>query len=311
MDRHERSNEGDLSGKPSAAKLRLVADELEGHLSCAWCGYELQGLSIRDMCPECGAAVKATILARVDPKAHDLAPLSFRGATAVGMVTWSVGGLVAVAAGWWIRLAEASSALMSVTIPSRRAWLIGVVGLCASCISSTVMVRPTSGIPRAHVARAMLGVFAYIPLIWCYIQLVRSDAPAYFSTGIDAERIVMRVFMSIMVVAVLLGLRPNAVRLAHRSLVMRDGRVDRQSMLAVSATVGVWTVGDVILLFVDRLNGLAQDLAYAAGYGLIALGSILFLLGAWGIAVDTVRLFPVLARRSRTIADVFEGRANG
>jgi len=75
--------------------------ELGGELPCSVCHYELRGLSIRGVCPECGTAVRATILFRVDPMADEFRPLTSPWFTAQSLVLWSIGGLVA-AVGFWL-----------------------------------------------------------------------------------------------------------------------------------------------------------------------------------------------------------------
>src|SRR5690606_27754218 len=53
----------------------VIARQLKGDLLCIGCGYNLRGLSIREMCPECGIPVRATILGVIDPMADELAPI--------------------------------------------------------------------------------------------------------------------------------------------------------------------------------------------------------------------------------------------
>ncbi|MBL8760751.1 MAG: hypothetical protein JNL50_05545, partial [Phycisphaerae bacterium] len=61
-----------------SARPELLARELTGDLRCAKCAYNLKGLSVRSVCPECGLAISATLLAKVDPHAAELRPIAWR-----------------------------------------------------------------------------------------------------------------------------------------------------------------------------------------------------------------------------------------
>ena len=78
-----------LGRAPAAAVAVLEAD-----VHCARCGYNLRGISIRSVCPECGAAVRATILAVVDPHASELQPIRHPWPVAAGLVLWAASALV-------------------------------------------------------------------------------------------------------------------------------------------------------------------------------------------------------------------------
>ncbi len=73
-------------GSSGVARL---SRELAGDLPCIQCGYNLRGLTVKGMCPECGTSVRATLLAVVDPMAGEFRPISFPRLTAYGMLVWS------------------------------------------------------------------------------------------------------------------------------------------------------------------------------------------------------------------------------
>src|SRR5690606_19927036 len=64
---------------------QAISLSLSGAMPCISCGYNLQGLSVVGVCPECGAAVRATILATIDPQAEELTPLLTPRLTSLGL----------------------------------------------------------------------------------------------------------------------------------------------------------------------------------------------------------------------------------
>jgi len=76
----------------------VIARQLTGDLWCIGCGYNLRGLSIRELCPECAMPVRATILGVIDPKAHELTPLKRPRMVGLGLIAWASGLWIATMA---------------------------------------------------------------------------------------------------------------------------------------------------------------------------------------------------------------------
>lgn len=286
---------------------------LKGVLPCARCGYELKGLSIRGSCPECGLAVRATLLAAVDPAADELRPLVHPRVVVCGLVTWCAGGLVGGVGVLSLRILDltgwASSEL------AHRVGLVGLIGVGASWIGSTVLIRPVPGTPMRDSVRAVIALVAYAGVVAGYaylhlhFDLVRLEPP-YLDPGVvTPTRSAVRLLMGALLLVIIVFLRPNARMLAARSLVVRTGRVDRQPMYAMAAAVGVAMLGDVAHLATPALSGIAADVLWTAGSLLIAVGSMLLLAGLAGMVVDAVRVSRVLLEPSPSMRDVLEGRA--
>ncbi len=66
----------------------------------------------------------------------------------------------------------------------------------------------------------------------------------HLELGADPERLGWRIAMAVLIAAIALGLRPNARVLVARSLVLRSGRVDRQTLLALAAAALLAAAGD-------------------------------------------------------------------
>ncbi|MHA7813163.1 MAG: hypothetical protein ACX94C_07215 [Phycisphaerales bacterium] len=308
---HEHVQQGE-SGDPQRSNSEdVIARQLTGKLYCLSCGYDLEGLSIRSACPECGVPVRATILGIVDPHADELTPLSMPRLSAVGLNIWSFGALIAVLMVWMLRGAEVLRDLgVSTWVPGVFSW-IGLIGLIASMLGAATMIRPHAAVTRAEAFRSALGVSAYIALIFVYEAIylgydIVAPSPLLSPGGDAIGRSALRVAMFILVACIVLGLRPAAVGLAVRSVIVRTGRVDRQSMMAVLASLGIATLGDLLSIFAQFAPISIRDILEIVSIVIISLGSVLFTVGMFNICVDTFRLFPVLVRPGVGLSDIFE-----
>jgi hypothetical protein len=310
-DNPEKAHNGTHARARSGGDPVAIARQLTGDLLCVGCGYNLRGLSVRELCPECGVPVRATILGVVDPRAHELTPLTWPNATASGMVAWAFGGWVAVVAVATMRVAEIVRGLFGVDWWPGFAPLVGTLGLMVSGLGAVALIRPHARVTRMGAVAAACGVAAYIPLTLIYYQIyARFDASApapFLNPGpTQFDRSALRLAMFVMVVILLLGLRKNARGLSARSVIVRTGRVDRQSILALVASFLVAAVGDGLNVAAFLTEGTVSGIIATIGTVFVAVGSVLVLVGATNIVVDVRRLWPVIARRGVGIGDVLE-----
>ena len=260
--------------------------------------------------------VRATILALVDPKASELKPLYHPRLTAWGLVFWSVGALVAALVAWVIRLSELSHSWLDIAwSPPWAAWLVVLMTL-VSGIGAASLIRPHPGLSGARVLRAAFGVALYLPLAWLIWYLyMRVDAgmalPVFGGDGPSERRVLVRLGIGVTMAMIILGLRPTARGLAMRSVVVRTGRVDRQSLLALLGAVGVAAVGDVLLLVTPEIHGPAAQALRSIEVVLVAVGSVLITIGLFGVAIDCVRLRPIIASRGIGITDILDDDRDG
>ncbi len=287
-----------------------IARQLVGELCCIRCGYDLRGLSIRACCPECQLPIRATILSVVDPDAEQITPLSYPKITAVGMQMWSIGALIAVLMVWALRINELLRNLTSSQWnPSWVPW-VGLTAIACSGIGALGMLQPHRRVRRVDALRAAVGVAAYGPLLFIYGSLYRFDlsstSPLLNPGNSSLDRVIYRLFMFGCVAIILWGLRPNAVGLAIRSVVVRTGRIDRQSMYAVIASFSVAAVGDLLHVLGIFIDGGIGEVLSAVQIVLVTLGSVLLTVGLVNIVIDTLRLFPVIVRPGVGLSDVFE-----
>jgi hypothetical protein len=266
--------------------------ELGGDLECVGCGYNLRGLSIRGQCPECGIGIRATILALVDPLASELRPIRFKRLVAAGLVVWMTAAGIGAILAWLPHVVDMVRSAGVRSIP-RTSTGTGVP-LCAmlSGLGAIALVRPHAGIARSSVLAALAGVLLYVPLCGV-LWMIHGDAQAgrrwqYPAEWAPDERSMMLgVSCSALVGLILLCLRPNVRVLVARSLVMRSGRVDRQTMYGMAAAAGLVVLGHVVGYTATARGWTAFS---AVGLALVALGSVLLTIGLVGGVADSVRI---------------------
>jgi hypothetical protein len=104
----------------------------------------------------------------------------------------------------------------------------------------------------------------------------------------------LRMMAAALMIVVILCLRPNARLLAARSLLMRTGRVDRQTMLTLVAVLGVSIVGDGATLGSRWVPGPAGQVLGLIGLVIVLVASVLFTLGLVGVVADCWRIRAVV-----------------
>ncbi|MEK6703386.1 MAG: hypothetical protein AABZ53_14085 [Planctomycetota bacterium] len=293
------------SGRPD-----ILARVLGGPLPCARCRYDLKGLSVRSVCPECGTPVRGTILATVDPLASELQPIRFPLLISGGLLTWSAASLAAALIVLVLRVNEISAGFRHPLIgdvPILRvlpAALVVVAGL-----GSLSLVRPHAGISVLHSFAALLGSLAHLPLAYLMWQIhdvidVLEPAPFSVQPGHALLRSMLRLGCAACLTIIILGVRPNGRLLVSRSLLMRTGRVDRQTMLVILGAVGLAALGDALRLANPALEADSTEVFRQIGSLFIAVGSTLVLAGLVGILADAFKLRYSITSRPLSLSSI-------
>ena len=284
-----------LNSIATAERLERI---LAGPLPCVVCRYDLRGISIRGLCPECGTAIRATILARVDPRAAELTPIRYPWLVALGLVVWVGGMLLAVLACWFAALVQI---IVNWSTPTpmpgfQEQWgllvalLIWTAGLGALCIC-----RPHRLIPRWMTACILLGAALHVPMGILALKLGTIASHATGGWQVDTfwepapDRTLHRWSAWVLGLLIIVLIRPVARALVARSLAIRTGRVDRQTMVAIAAAVAVVFLGDGLGL-ASVGSGMPYTGMGTAGAAMVLIGSILLTLGLLGGLVDAVRI---------------------
>ncbi len=286
---------------------------LKGSLPCVRCGYELQGLSVKGACPECGTAIRATILYTVDPHAEALQPLRWRWMAVAGLLLFGAGALTAGLTAWAPRLAELAVAA-GLTAPAARivrlaGWVVPTAAAAATLGALLAMVVAVPGASARERLRALGGVCLGGVLVWLlyilHVEIDQRQGPwPYLGGPPPLERTLVRLGAATAMSLALLAIRPSARRYVERSLVLRTGRVDRQTIYATVAAAAVAAGGDVIRLASALVPGPSANVTDAAGVALVAVGSGLLTLALAGVFLDTVRIVRALCAPAPSLRSV-------
>ncbi len=289
--------------RPRADATQL-GRELGGDLPCVVCGYNLRGLSIRSVCPECGAGVRATILSVVDPQASVLRPIHRPRLIAGSLLLWSGAGLGASLVCWLPHFADSLGHLTGpITPPPSDAVLVGLV--VAAMVGSAGLVRPHSGIPAWFTVAAVVAVLLHAPLGWALVRLHREGWPAS-AEGSQWTTIAMG-----SLVAIFLLLRPTLRLLVARSLLLRSGRVDRQTLLGMSGAAVVIALGQFAVRWSIEGSPAGIISVRVLGVVLLVTGGALLTLGLLGSVVDAVRIARAILRPLPTLREVLRSGTGG
>lgn len=292
----------------------MLGVALRGDLPCYQCRYNLRGLSIRDKCPECGAAVRATILYQVDPLADEFQPLPAPRLTALGMQVWSTGAALAVVLCWVPRVLDAIVyALPARAISLRPPALLPEAATGAIVLSGLGALGLLGASPRPRVRESALvavGALMTLPLAFAVHYVLADIDPAraapYLVAPASEQRIAARLVIAASLIFAILCVRPAARLLVHRSLALRTGRVDRQTLLAMAGAVLLAAVGD-LLRYLATGMGAGGDLLDYLGITLVAIGSLLFSMGVFGAVVDSYRIAAVIRTPPPSLRQVLRG----
>jgi len=255
--------------------------------------------------------VLATVLGVVDPRADQLRAMRFPRAMSVGLVLWAGFALGAALLVW------ALHASLVVPLGINQQGLVSASGvlILASGVCALVLIRPHAGVSPARSMAVVLACCLHVPVYLIHVRLMshlagKGHCPYLAMEGLGTEHHLLRLGEGALIVAIIILLRPNARLLASRSLVVRTGRVDRQSLLTLAAVVGVGALGDLVGLLggvvSTRLAGVLVPLSDI----LIGMGSLLFTIGLVGILIDSWRLAPVIAHPAPGVRETF-GQTDG
>lgn len=282
---------------------------LTGELPCVTCGYELKGLSVRDVCPECGTAVRAAILNAVDPLADELAPLRAPSITGALIVAWALSSALGI---WLIvgmRVLDGLRAIGGRVPEPWWVWNVSLMLLVISAISTLGFWAPTLKTRGRSVLCAAGATLAYAPFFYAMyrvraIDLQQGGMASYYTSDPSVERIAWRLVVGTCLIAIFLGIRPGARELVRRSIAMRTGRVDRQTLLAMAAASGVAMVGDLLRYLGVHLGAPASDALVVMGALVVLIATVFLGIGMSSAVVDGWRIRQSLRMGPKRLEDI-------
>lgn len=299
---------GKNAGRPSRNGGGSLSRELSGDLPCVQCGYNLKGLTVKGMCPECGVSVRTTLLAVVDPRAREFQRIECPRLTATGVTLWSWAGVVACAVAWVLQAIyfwkpQGTSIVEATHVLE---WVL-VACVALSGIGAIAFVRPHAGLPLRWRAMACIGVLSYIPLVAASHEMFvgwGAGMGSAFASGTMEPHVPTQLIAAGAGIAILLCLRPNAQALQSRWLLMRIGAVTRQTMLAMIGVVLMWVCADLMVLIAARLHGGEDEILRMVAKLLILVGGIFLTVGVFSIAMDCWRIRAVVLRPPLALDEV-------
>jgi len=301
-----------------------LASSLAGKLPCVVCRYDLKGVSVRGVCPECGTLVRASILAIVDPLAAELVPINRPRLVAAGIVLWTGTTLLACVLGLVttldLLLANWSVHTPMVEATIARAWLIAAL-LTLAGLGVVMFARPHARVPLRTSLAAALGGLLYLPLAASVLWTARTASSGVGGTELKAlwtpapDRTFATLTAWLFALAIIALVRPIARVLVARNLAMRTGRVDRQTLVATAAAIGVLMLGDALGLAALRNSSSDPQSSTAAalllmGGALLALGSVLLVMGLAGSCKDGLRIAKAILRPGPSLHAVLTPRVS-
>lgn len=299
------------TSRPGPDEPRVPDALLTGSLPCVTCGYELKGMTVRGVCPECGTAIRATILYAVDPLADEFAPLRFPRATGVLIVLWSIAGALGIWAVLGMRLAEGLQVMGMGDGPPELAWdaILGLLVVCG--IGVLGFIAPLKSTPLRQLLCGVGALLAYVPFFYAMAQIRAIDAAsaqlAYFGADLDPQRVLWRAVVCVCLLMVFLGIRPSARALVKRSLALRMRRVDRQTLAAMAGATVLAMLGDGVRLL-GRSAGPGLDHLFDLTGSLVILIATLFLaFGMTSASVDSIRIAKAIRLGPKRLRDLVGG----
>lgn len=295
----------------SAGRLEALSRELSRELPCIRCGYNLFGLSVRDRCSECGTPVRATLLAVVDPLAAELAPIYSPRILFSALCLWSSSTALAALCIWTIRALEFTTA--GGTPPQLIGWLgpVACALMGTAGIALVPVARPHSRLEPGTTIGVVVAVFAYLAiasLLWMIFVNMDGQTPSLFAsaTADDGKRTMLRLACGAATAVAVLGLSRCWKSLQARSVLMRSGRLDRQSTPSLLAAIGIAAAGDIIWLLLkpEQDTSIEGSLVRIISIALVGVGSMLLTVGIVAIAIDVIKLRPVILAPPLTFDDM-------
>lgn len=263
---------------------------------------------MRAVCPECGTPVAGTLLAVLDPQAAELQPIRRPFLTAAGLSLWALGALGTALVDWLLRVCEA---FQSVSPPAWAPTLAAAL-LVMSGFAGMVMFRPHAGIPRIHRVMVLGASACCFMLAWVGVRIVELDGLSgrpYLGGGEWSPRWGWKIIETILIGLMVLGYQPMFRTLQARSFLLRIGQVERQTLRALAASVGVILAGDLIQASVRKLQ-FSVDIGAVLGMCVTGVGTLLLTAGLLGVVMDVRRLLPVIITPPLGLKDVL-GSASG
>ncbi len=311
------------SYQPSESDIDALREILID-LRCVSCGYNLKRIALNRACPECGLAVRRTLLYVVDPALSEIA--SLQNAVKLGLFLTVIPFLLfASTVVLWIPhlLFVIENLSSSLRTPLFGDWFVSRVVTAGVILSAGVLLfgglrhpagqkrRQTydRGLFRAAVGLILWGAFVFA-IAWFDHKNDSGQSSLYNRHNINIVRSVLRLGADAALFLSITGFPAILRFLALRSLYHRVTQVSQQGFLAMGVAVGVMAAGDLswitaALLYGGHSNGsgVASTTALKPGVELAAqFGTVLVIVGGAMLTLAMANAVIDAARLARRIA---------
>lgn len=270
-------------------------------LRCIQCGYDLEGLSARGACPECGREIVASLASSLDLTSAERAALPDARRLAWALFLATIGCLAGAA-----RLPEfaagAAATELAATSASGLPLLLDKIAAALHVVviagTATGLLALTAVLPRRNERRVLrirvLGCVGFA--LWLALALAKPNAVGLTATALPAGM-------------VLLALSPLFRELGPRSRVYRDRETAKQRVDELLLALGIAGIASVCAEFA------AQDSANETMVALLRLVAAasagLFLVGLGYLAANAYWILRSVLNPEPTLSEVLGAGDSG
>ncbi|MEM9082083.1 MAG: hypothetical protein AAGB34_00695 [Planctomycetota bacterium] len=268
MDENPTQPEGPPQEEREASSSDTLNLALTGSLPCIDCGYELQGLTVKGNCPECGRPVRVTLMWAVDPEAEAFQLVKRPLLLGSGVLAVTVCPLITVLLLWYyfgieyivnIRQSNFVAAFDGfISELSIGIWFIQLLALTPLIVSRPLRFGGLLSSFGAVCATTMLlfGVLASVG-VKTWPRTTNHD---------------ILMFVSFSFALYVFSIRALLMPFIHRSKLLRTGHIPRQHISTISIAFAVAGVAHLVAVFSNSSVELVAKITAIAAWSLATLG---------------------------------------
>jgi hypothetical protein len=285
----------------SATLLVMSEPVIRRPLRCIQCGYDLEGLSARGACPECGREIVASLASNLDLIATDRAPAPDARRVAWALFLATAGALAGSARLPEFAASAAATELAATTarglplLLNKTAAALHIVGFAGA---ATGLIALTFVLPRRDERRVLrirvLGCVGFA--LWLALSVATPNAVSLTATALPVGM-------------VLLALSPLLRELGSRSRVYRDRETAKQRIDELLLALGIAGVASVCAEFAARDS--SNETTVALLRLVAAASAALVLIGLGYLATNAYWILRSVLNPEPTLSEVLGTNDSG